>query len=44
MVAEGPVPVVFAGDGFGEACMEGAASSGWAAAAVVLDRLAGQRR
>jgi renalase len=39
LVVEGPVPLVFAGDGFGESRVEGAARSGWAAAAALLERL-----
>jgi renalase len=40
-IVEGPVPLVLAGDAFGESRVEGAACSGWAAAAAVLERLAG---
>jgi renalase len=41
LVIEGRVPMVLAGDAFGEAKVEGAARSGWAAAAALIERLAG---
>jgi renalase len=39
VAVEGGVPVVLAGDAFGERRVEGAARSGWAAAGAVLARL-----
>jgi renalase len=41
LVIEGRMPVVLAGDAFGEPRVEGAARSGWAAATALGERLAG---